>query len=78
MKQINETMQVRMTLEEANKINELIKRDKPMPLKSKIYGNDDKAHYYCPSCDHFVGIGDNVSNFCDECGQHLDTQNTEL
>ena len=80
MKQINETMQVRMTLDEANLVNELLKRNEPMAMKAEAYTNSDgetKDYHYCSVCGHFVGI-ENVHAFCPECGQRQDKQNTAL
>ena len=71
LKKINETMQVRMTLEEANHINALLDRD-----KAKAIVRDDKYDLtYCPSCNGVV-FGDNT--FCSKCGQRLDTENIAL
>ena len=75
MKQINETMQVRMTLEEANKINELLKRDELVApiLEEWEYEGEKKRRYRCPSCN--ASYYSTVPHFCSECGQRLDTEN---
>lgn len=80
MKQINETMQVRMTLDEANLVNELLKRNTAMPVKAEPYTNSDgekKEYHYCTACGAFVGIS-SIHNFCPSCGQKQDASNIEL
>lgn len=78
MRQINETMQVRMTLDEANLVNELLKRNTATPVKAEEYTDGEKKEYhYCTVCGCFVGIG-SIHNFCPNCGQKQDAQNIEL
>lgn len=78
MKKINETMQVRMTLDEANLVNELIKRNEPMAIKAKTYDDNDKTYYYCPVCSKCIGFTDSIDQFCGACGQRMDTENIEF
>lgn len=82
MKQINETLQVRMTLEEANTINDLLKRSTIMPIvvEHKSYENAEGEPveyvlYKCPACRQIIGEAD---NFCRYCGQYIDSTNTAL
>lgn len=75
MRQINETMQVRMTLDEANLVNELLKRNEAEAprLGEWEYEGETKKKYICPNCGHAYFT--TVPSFCMECGQRLDTEN---
>lgn len=77
LKRINETMQVRMTLEEANEYNELVERNKAMPIRV-TEDDDGKKFYYCSNCNKCIGIADQIDDFCGRCGQRLDKENIAL
>ena len=72
LKRINETMQVRMTLDEANHINDLIERDRAKPVVLK---GEERDWLHCPICDSMLG---EYYNFCSKCGQRLDQENIAL
>lgn len=71
LKRINETMQVRMTLEEANEYNELVERNKAMPIRIKTIG--ESTFEVCPVCSRVIGKD---MDFCGKCGQRIDKENT--
>lgn len=74
LKRINDTMQVRMTLDEANYINELIERDTPKAMKEYTLSNNSKMAL-CPVCETVIN-----RNFCycQNCGQRVDIENFEI
>ena len=71
MNKVKGSMDVRLSLEEVNKINELIERDTAKAEKA-----DEKYDLtYCPVCNS-VTINSHV--FCPKCGQRLDHDNKAL
>ena len=71
MRFITGSIDIRLSLEEVNTINDLIKRD-----TAKAVVDDDKYNIcYCPSCNHVPLKGD---LFCSRCGQRLDMENKAL
>lgn len=67
MNTLKGTIDVRMTLDEINKVNELIMRDTAKAIKTDEHYNLD----YCPNCNRVLLKGD---TFCSRCGQRLDTE----
>ena len=79
MKPITAKATVELTVEQVNKINELIARDKPQPIVEKVLENfGNKTIYLCPTCGRALGRIDHEDPFCRGCGQHLDTYNIAL
>lgn len=71
MNKLKGSMDVRLSLEEVNHINELIERDTAKAVKA-----DDKYDLcYCPICNN---IPLSSSKFCSRCGQRLDMENKAL
>ena len=71
MNKVKGTMDVRLTLEEVNTINDLIERDTAMAVVA-----DDKYDIeYCPVCG---GVVIRTDQFCDKCGQRLDQENKAI
>lgn len=79
---ITGTINVAMTLEKANYLNELEARDVAMPIKLHKYSikKDDGTEYapseLCPICGRTVTYVDGT--FCPTCGQRLDRENSAL
>ena len=71
MNKVKGTMDVRLSLEEVNTINELIERD--TARAEKVDGKYDLA--YCPICS---SVTVNSYTFCPRCGQRLDHENRAL
>lgn len=69
---ITGTMSVNITLEKANYLNALERRDKAMPA-TRCKG--EKGYYKCPVCEEVLG---NEERFCKACGQRIDTKNEAL
>lgn len=73
MKFITGSIDIRLSLEEVNTINDLIKRDTAKAIKCEPCG--DTTLNRCPTCGKFIyGKG----NFCEDCGQRLDLDNKAL
>lgn len=71
MKFINGSMDIRLTLEEVNTINDLIKRDTAKAEKA-----DERYDLtYCPTCNK---VTISTYTFCPACGQRLDKENKAL
>ncbi len=71
MRFITGSMDIRLTLEEVNAINDLIKRDTAKAEKA-----DEKYDLtYCPTCNKLTL---NSYVFCPDCGQRLDHENKAL
>lgn len=71
MNKIKGSMDIRLSLDEVNKVNELIERDTVKAEKAD--GKYDLT--YCPVCGS-VTINSYV--FCPKCGQRLDHENKAL
>lgn len=70
---IRSMVDLKMSIEEINHINELITRDEALPV---IPDKDDPNKWcYCPKCKALTKIGD---NFCKHCGQRMDAENFAL
>ena len=71
MNKVKGSMDVRLSLEEVNRINELIERD-----TAKAVIADEKYDLtYCPVCK---AIPLSTDTFCRRCGQKLDQENKAL
>ena len=66
-------LDVRLSLEEVNKINELIERDTAKAITQEKVG--ETTLEYCPTCHSLMLTGD---TFCRKCGQRLDADNIKL
>lgn len=78
MNKLKGTIDVRLTLEEINLLNDLIQRSNARPVKHHEgeTSNGEKYNYNtCPACDATVLVDD---KFCRECGQAIDTENYEI
>lgn len=64
----------RMRVSAVNRINELIEKAMPKPMKKLEY-RDGKHADLCPSCD---GTLLEKWNYCPRCGQRVDRTNYEL
>lgn len=73
MNKLKGSMDVRLSLEEVNHINELIERDTAKAMKVEKVG--ESTLEYCPTCNKLLMIGD---CFCRMCGQRIDTENKAL
>ena len=63
---------VKLTTDDIVELNELIKRNEPMPVTEV----DEKYSLArCGACGTFNG---NTNNFCTKCGQPLDQENIAL
>lgn len=71
MNQINGTIQVQMTLNDANHINELFERNEAKAIKIKTIAGVDFEE--CPACGELITLKECV--FCSLCGQRLDRDN---
>lgn len=71
MNQINGTIQVQMTLNDANYINELLERDRAKAIRTKTIAGTDFEE--CPACGELITLKEGV--FCIICGQRLDRDN---
>ena len=67
---ITGSIAIELTVQEIAKINSLLARDEPM-LAKKL----DGGGYKCPMCGAYVHTTD---NFCDTCGQRIDTEDCTL
>lgn len=71
MNKVKGSMDVRLSLDDVNKINELIERD-----TAKAIVEDKKYDLcYCPKCNKVLLPSD---LFCHSCGQRLDRDNKAL
>lgn len=68
------TINVKMTLEEANEYNELVKRNTAKAVKKYVF-DSGYTDFICPVCER---ITINDYEFCPRCGQRLDTSNIAL
>lgn len=73
MTQIRGSVDVRLSLDDVNKINELIERDTAKAIVQKKIGQTILE--CCPYCGkmQFSRV-----NFCSECGQRIDADNIAL
>lgn len=71
MNKVKGSMDVRLTLEEVNKINELIERD----TAKAVIADEQYDLCYCPKC-RSVPLSQDI--FCRKCGQKLDQENKAL
>lgn len=71
MNKIKGSMDIRLSLDEVNHINELIARDTAKAVKAD--GKYDLT--YCPTCGAIVI---SLYKFCEVCGQRLDHDNKAL
>lgn len=73
MNKLKGSVDIRLSLDEVNAINDLIKRDTAKAIVQKQIG--DTIIECCPYCGKIAyGHG----NFCEECGQRLDHENKAL
>lgn len=71
MNKLKGSMDVRLSLDEVNHINELIERDTAKAEKA-----DEKYDLtYCPTCSK---VTISTYTFCPACGQRLDHENKAL
>lgn len=77
MKFIKGDIDVRLSLEDVNTINDLIRRDTAKPVRKSEWEYKGKKYInlHCPSCDAVVSEG---VVFCRTCGQRLDMENIAL
>lgn len=73
MTQIKGSVDVRLSLDDVNKINELIERDTAKAITQQKIGKTTIER--CPYCGKML-FG--KANFCGECGQRIDTDNIAL
>ena len=73
MRFIAGSMDIRLSLEEVNTINDLIKRDTAKAIAQKVIA--DSTYECCPNCGKMLF---SKHNFCEECGQRLDFENKAL
>ena len=79
MKPIKGKMNIELTLEDANYINELIERDKAKPCVENRLEALGTVLYECPVCETSLAIsGASGIRFCRYCGQKCDTDNIAL
>ena len=71
MNKLKGSMDVRLSLDEVNHINELIERDTAKAEKA----NEKYNLTYCPTCSK---VTNSTYTFCPECGQRLDHENKAL
>lgn len=64
----------RMRVSAINRINELIEKAEPKPMR-KLEHSDDTSTPLCPRCESVLVP---LSEYCPNCGQHIDTTNYEL
>lgn len=70
---IRAMVDVKLSIEQVNEINELIVRDEALPvLENEVLGDE---WHRCPRCKHAIF---RKPNFCEQCGQRLDNDNIEL
>lgn len=73
MNKLKGSIDIKLTLEEVNTINELIERNTAKAIKVEPCGSTTLG--ICPSCGKsFYG----KCNFCENCGQRLDHENKAL
>lgn len=73
MNKLKGSVDVRLSLDEVNRINELIERDTAKAIVQKKIG--DTIIECCPYCGKMQF---SKYNFCAECGQRLDHENKAL
>ena len=73
MRFIAGSVDIRLSLEEVNTINDLIKRDTAKAIAQKVIA--DSNYECCPNCGKMLF---SKHNFCEECGQRLDFENKAL
>lgn len=75
---IKGSVNVTISIEDVNKINELIRKDTARPVKVHHYtskGLEGQTADCCPVCGTVVG---EICDYCGKCGQKIDHSNTEL
>lgn len=66
----------RMRVSEINRINELIEKSQPLPMK-KFEGIADHTIDACPRCESSLSAY-NKHEYCSKCGQRVDRTTYEL
>ena len=66
-----------MSFKEATELDAMLKRNKARPsIKGKgMHKGEEFVYYTCPVCGMYLFDED---NFCRDCGQRIDKENTEL
>ena len=82
MNKLKGTIDVRLSLDEVNEINELIDRNTAKAVKLHRYevkmsdGTEISPTELCPTCGEITGY--TKGTFCAMCGQRLDRENIAL
>lgn len=75
MREAKATKEIKVSVENINYFNDLVKRDKAMPVKVYEFRTFKGSLEECAECGGYIFKG---YKFCPHCGQRIDWENVAL